>query len=367
MFGNFFGTSESLLAVDIGATSVKLVELALEDGDKPELVNLAVAPLPAEAFSNNDIAKPELIAEQIGALLEANGIEGKRVVTVVPAPSVFTKRIKMAKMPLADLAEAVQMEAGNFIPHNLEAVKLDFQVTGAFGKNQLDVLVVAVKNEVIDTLVDTISLAGLETVIVDVDYFALHNIFEHSYPELMKKTVALVNVGHRYSAISICRDQESMFTGDIGVGGRIVSEMLVQEGGVPADKVEETKRALLRGQVTGADPELVTQTVRNAVESMAAEYNRQLSFFWNASGADDGIEQILLAGGGATTPGLAEAIKSQTGIECATVEPFRQIDCGEGFDEAHLREIGPQVAVGVGLALRMPGDKAEEHAELEEA
>lgn len=357
MFKKLFGGSEQLLAIDIGATSVKIAEIE-QGGEKPRLVNLASAPLAPGTVSSTAIENTELVAEVIGGLLEANNIEDRRVVTCVPGPSVFTKRIKMPKSNESELAASVQLEAANFIPHNLEAVHLDFQVMRPFGKNQLEVLVVAVKNEVLENYMEAITLAGLEVAVLDVDYFALQNIFEHSYPELLPKTVACVNLGHRFSSISVCRGGESLFTGDISAGGRLVEESLATQLSLSPDQVA----AVLsnpRQATAGIDAAALQNTLSGVAEELAVDLNRQLSFFWNASGADEGIDQIMIAGGVARLPGLVESVATHTGIAVDVIDPLVRIESGEDFDAAHLSELGPRAAVVLGLALREPGDKGD--------
>jgi type IV pilus assembly protein PilM len=109
---------------------------------------------------------------------------------------------------------------------------------------------------------------------------------------------------------------------------------------VPADKQEAVQAALAK-----------------AVDSLASDCNRQLSFFWNASGAEDGIEAIYLSGGASRTAGLAEKIAEKTGIECIVLDPFRNIELSSDIDPAYTKELGPGMAVSVGLALREQGDK----------
>ncbi len=361
MFKRLFGRSESLLAIDIGATSIKLAELEL-GGASPRLLSVAVSPLPPGVISNNVIENTEIVAEQIGAMLEANNIEDKRVVTCVPGPSVFTKRIKMPKSSESELAAAIQLEAGNFIPHSLDAVRLDYQVMRAFGKNQVEVLVVAVKDEILDNYVEAIALAGLEVAVVEVDYFALQNIFELSYPELVSKTVACVNLGRRFSSITVCRDGESLFTGDISAGGRVFDEALASQLSLSPEQIEAFRLVEGNKAPPGIDQQALDGAISGVVEELAVELNRQLSFFWNASGADEGIDQIFLSGGVTKLNGLVESVKIHTGIGVEILDPFRHIEAGDDFDRDHLAEIGPAVTVALGMALREPGDKGESDA-----
>ena len=352
-FRNLFKKKEYLLSIDIGSTGIKLIELDCS-GEKPKLLNIGISPLTEDIFSNNVIVKAEKVAEQLSALLESNKVGDKRVVTAMPGPSVFTKKIKMQRMDPSELASNVHLEAGNFIPHNVDAVKLDYHILGESGKNQLDILVAAVKDEIIDSFVNTLALAGLQTAVVDVDHFALQNMFEMGYPEEREKTVALINMGARYSSINILRNGESLFTGDIPVGGKLFTDSLVQELGIKADAAEKIKH----GQtVSDVDPVHAKEIVDKNVEYVASEFNRQLSFFWNASGAEEGIDKIMLCGGGSLVAGVLEELAEKTGIECVRADPLKGIEVGEGFDEAYLAEISPLMGVSVGMAIRQPGDR----------
>lgn len=352
--------SESLISIDIGSTAIKMLELDTS-GPRPKLVNIGVSPVAGEIFANNTITKGEKIAEQISALLEANSVGDKRVCTAVPGPAVFTKKIKMPKLDAAELATTVQFEAGNFIPHNIDAVRLDYHVIGEAGKNQLDVLVVAVKNEILDSFLETFSYAGLEVAVADVDCFALQNMFELGYPEMATKTVALVNIGARYSSINICKNGQSLFTGDVAVGGKLFTDAIVEVMGVPVDQAEALKRKQKPAGSSTAQNDAIAGAVQDIldrnIEYVASELNRQLSFFWNASGAEEQIDSIMLTGGGSLIPGLADELSEKTGINTQLIDPLRGIEKGEGFDAAYLQEIAPTMSVAVGMGIRQPGDK----------
>ena len=356
---DFFSKAEALLAVDIGSSGVKMLELDLA-GDKPRLVTLGFAPLAEEVFSNNLLGRPEPVAERLTQLLESNAVGDKRVVTAMPGPGVFTKRVTMPAAAPNELRSNIQFEAGSFIPHNIEEVRLDYHVIGSAGKGKIDVLVVAVKNEVIDSFSGCLSLCGLEAAVVDVDYYALQNMFELSYPEFVSGTTALVNIGARYSSINICRGGQSLFTGDITVGGKVFTEAIAQETGVALADAENVKRAFSKGQTTD---EQVKEIIDRTVEQVASELNRQLSFFWNASGAEDGIERIMVTGGGALVPGLVEELREKTGVDCVVIDPFRGIEMGEEVDQQYLKELAPLMSICVGMGIRQPGDK--ETPELE--
>lgn len=350
---DLFKRGEDLLSIDIGASGVKVIELE-RAGSKPRLLNVGVAPLAGEVFSGNAIAKPDRVAEQISFLIESNEIDPKRVATAVPAPSVFTKRIKMPRVGLSELSANVRLEAGNFIPHNVDQVRLDFHVLGESGKNQLDVLVAAVKNEVTDSYLDCMAMAGLEVAVLDVDFFALQNVFEINYPELVDDTVAIINVGARYSSINICRGGNPVFTGDISVGGKLFTEAISQELGVSVEEAELLKR---KPEKDKDQSDRVRDILDRNLEYAAGEFNRSLSFYWNAAGSSEAIARILMTGGGSVVEGLVDELAEKTGLVCELLDPLREIDLGDSFDEEYVKDVAPLIGIGVGMGIREPGDR----------
>ncbi|MCO6429284.1 MAG: type IV pilus assembly protein PilM [Deltaproteobacteria bacterium] len=348
-----FKKKENFLAIDIGSSSVKLIELDRRSGT-PKLVNLAMAPLTADCFANNSISQTEKVSQQIHAILEANSIPAHRVVTAMPGPGVFTKRIKMQLMEMSELSSYIQMEASNFIPHSVDAVRLDYHVSSEIEHDQMDVLVVAVKNEVVDSFIESLSLCGLETAVVDVDYFALQNMFEMSYPEEVSKTIALINIGSRYCSINICCNGESLFTGDLALGGKAITDALAEELNLSIDEAEKLKR---KKDLDKPEFDAAREIIARNVDYMASELNRQLSFFWSATGSEGGIEKIYLAGGASLTSGLDKDLAAKTEIPCEVMDCFRGLDCGDTFDQNYLKEIAPFMSIGVGMATRQPGDR----------
>ncbi|MCB0343555.1 MAG: type IV pilus assembly protein PilM [Bdellovibrionales bacterium] len=350
LFGG--GRVEDLVSIDIGSANIKLMEIEYS-GDSVNLKNAAVAPSPAGAIKNNVIVRPDEVANAIRALVEANGISAKHVVTALPGPAVFSKKINLNRMSEKELRQNIQFEAGNYIPHKLNAVHLDYQVLSSTDTS-MEILLVAVKNEIIESFIQTIELAGLVLEIADVDSFALENMFELDYPEDEELTVALVNVGSRYSSINILSRGVSLFTGDVSVGGRLYTDALCETLDL---KPPDAEKAKMGDIPEGMDENLIAETIDRTTEHVTAELHRQLGFFWTAAATDKPIEKIYLCGGGSQLPGLLEELSAKTGIPVELVDTFRKVNCVQSFDKEYLKEIGPSMSVSVGLALRRDGDK----------
>jgi len=345
---------EQFLAIDIGSSSIKVLELDISNPQSPVLKSASIAPLPAGAVNNNAVAKPEIVSNTLKTLLEANDIKSKKVAFALPGPAVFTKKVSLSDQKLAGMLENIHFEAANYIPHKIEAVHLDYQILPGSNPGSSDLVLVAVKNEIILSFVDALEQAGLEPAIADVDYFAVENAFEVNHPELRLKTVALVDVGSRYSGVNIVQNGKSLFTGDIGVGGRLYTDALCESLNMQVKQAEDSKSGKIPD---GFDRALVTESIERTTEHVTSEIHRQLGFFWNAANTDKPLEAIYLSGGGSLTAGFDEELKSKTGIPVERVESFRNIDTKAGFDPEYLEEIEPQMITCVGLGLRQFGDK----------
>jgi type IV pilus assembly protein PilM len=350
---SFLRKNEPLISIDIGSTSIKCLEFDIRSKN-PKLLNIAMAPIGADVFAGYSISNTQKVADQIKNILDANAISSKRVVTAMPSPGVFSKKITIDKIDSSEIPSYMEMEAQNIVPHSIDAVRMDYHVLGDSENGQMDILVVAVKNEVVDSYLETFELCGLQVAVVDVDYFALQNMYEINYPELTDKTVALINVGARYSSINICRNGSSIFTGDMAVGGKSLTETLIEEAGLPAEDAEKIKR---KADLNSPELESVKTIVNNSIDGLASEFNRQLSLFWNASGSEGAIDKIFISGGGAQLTGLPDIIKSKTNVECEMIDPLKNIEHDETFDDEYLKSISPFIGVVVGLGIRQAGDK----------
>lgn len=340
---------ESLLGVDIGVSTIKVMELE-GDGEKRRLRAMGCEPTPPNAITNNTIVDEEAVSEAIKAVVEKSGIAAKKAAFSIPGPSVFSKRIHVGARNRRELDENILFEAANYIPHTIDAVDLDYQVLRAV-PGGVEVLLVAVKNEIVASYLRTLKKAGLEPVIADIDYFALENMFAANYPEEIAKTVALIDVGARSSSISIVQGGLSLFAGDVNVGGRLYTDALCDRCSLTPERAEAIKcgradaEALLQ-----AGPVLATTT-----EFLLSELHRQLGFFWSAAGTEKPIEEIFLCGGASQSQGLQAGLAARTGLRCRSLECLRSVeeDSCQGVEPTLL----PSLAISMGLASRRIGDK----------
>jgi len=350
---NPFRRQAGFLVLDIGSSSVKLAEVQHGPGG-PRITALDMAPLPPTVVQSNVVQDEGPVVAAITALIARHGIQARQVVTAVPGPAVMVKKVILPATAAEAVEAAVLAEAGHLIPDSLDNVNLDYQVTDWIeAGNKMEVVVVAVKKEIINSYTFAIRAANLEPVVVDVDYFALENMFELNYDPPNGAPVALVNIGARYSSINILKDGRSTFTGDVPVGGAEYTDALARQLGVAPADAEALKQGRAAG---GADPAAAEPVLASVTELIVEEIQRALSFFWTAA-TDEPLGAIVLSGGSARMPGLSAELKQRLDCPVEVADPFRRVTVDRRVDRGVIEASGPALAVAVGLATRQPGDK----------
>lgn len=347
------GGEKNYLSLDIGSSSVKILEVRGR-GNAMRILNAAIAPLPPNAVQSNAVQDTASVTRAIRSLIEAHHIKATQVIAAVPGPAVIIKRATFPAQDPGALEETILFEAGNFIPESLENVNLDYQILdSAPDANDVAVLLVAVRKDVLNGYVIAANDAGLVPIVVDVDYFALENMFEANYTPGPEEVIALINVGARYSSINIMKGERSAFTGDVPVGGRQFTDLLTQGLGVSYERAEEIK---ITGATAGSEQDEVDRIIATASEQLLDEVQRTLSFFWTGS-TEEHISTVYLSGGSAPLPGLASAMSERLQVPVEISDPFRLLTIGRHVDEQFIRQHASELAVCVGLATRRPGDK----------
>jgi len=333
---------------------MKLVELKEKKGEF-WLQRLGVEPLSPEAIVDGSIMDSSLVVDAIHRLNEATGVKLQDYATSLSGHSVIVKRIQIPAMAAEDLAEQIRWEAEQYIPFDINDVRLDYVALdeGEPGQENMGVLLVAVKRDKVNDYVSVISQAGKTPVLVDVDAFAVQNAYEVNYELDPTKVVALVNIGASVANINILVRGETSFWRDISAGGNQFSEALQREFNLSFEQAERLKRGQAVDRYQPSDARSVLDTVS---EELASEIQKTFDFF-AATSSEGPVDEILLSGGCALTPNLQQVLRERFGVPTELMDPLRRIHYREGdFDREWLRSISPMLAVSVGLAIRKQGD-----------
>ena len=296
------------------------------------------------------------IVDTIRDLISTCKVKTKDVVTSVSGHSVIVKKITLPFMTQAELEESIQWEAERYIPFDINDVNIDFQIFGSSSENPevMDVILVAAKKDIINDYVSILMEAGLNPVIIDIDAFALENMLGINYDLEREEVVAIANVGASITNINIIKNNTSAFTRDIFKGGNQITEEIQRQLHIDFEEAEKIK---VGSKVDITSQPVIQSVIKEASESLAIEIGNSLDFF-QSSTTYEKIGKLFLSGGGSKIKDFDIVLQQQIGIPVEIINPFKKIEYSEkNFDMEYLREIGPIMAVGVGLASRKVGDR----------
>jgi type IV pilus assembly protein PilM len=342
--------NKNLVGLDIGSSSVKAVELQGKPGSLV-LTSLAHEPLQPDSVVDGQIMELNSVSQSIANVFQANQIKTTRVAAGVSGSSVIVKNIIVPPMTDEELEESIDWHAEEHIPFDIADVSLDYQVVGAT-PDSLHVLMAACKRDSIANIKQAIQLAGKQPAVIDVDAFALQNCYEVNYEPHESQTVALLNIGASTMNINIVRGTRSVFTRDVSVGGNQYTSLLQKELGLTFEQAEQVKKT---GQLpAGSDGRDLPEVLETISDILALEIQKTFDFYRATSDEGEGaVQRILVSGGGSKLPGLADFLSGRFDLPVEHFDPFRRIKIdARRYDPEYLKEVVPEMAVAVGLALR---------------
>ena len=351
-----FSRAKGVVGLDIGSSAVKMAELKEKKGDF-QLQKIGIEPLSPEAIVDGSIMDSSLVVDAIHRLNAQAKVKSSNFATSLSGHSVIIKKIQVPAMSLEELAESIRWEAEQYIPFDINDVRLDYVVldeeAGLGDGGQMDVLLVAVKKDKVNDYMSVISQAGKTPALVDVDAFAVQNCYEVNYELDPLKVVALVNMGATVTNINILARGQSVFWRDISFGGNQFTESLQREYNLSFDQAEQLKR----GQDVGAhSAEEARQVLATVSADMASEIQKTFDFF-AATSSEGPVDELVVSGGCALTPNLLQVLRERFGVPVEPMDPFRRVHFKESdFDVDWLRSVAPRLAVTIGLAIRKIGE-----------
>lgn len=346
-----FGKKKSVAGLDVGSSSVKVVEL---DGktNNLNLVNLGFENLPDDSVIDGQIMELNEVSEVIQNVCSDHKIKSNQVVTGVSGHSVIIKNIVLPPMSQEELEESIDWHAEEHIPYDLSDVSLDYHVTSE-DEDATNVMIAACKKERLDNIKQAIQLAGKSPLVIDVDTFALQNCYELNYQPDDSQVVTLLNIGASTMNVNIVQGTRSLFTRDITVGGSQFTDILQKSLGYSFDQAEAVKRGVAEA-MEDVDEKAIEPLMNNVTEMVTMEIQKTFDFY-RATAEDDelSVDKILISGGGSKLVGLSEDLATRLEVPVEVLDPFRQIKVDtRKFDPDYLSEIMPEMAVAVGLAIR---------------
>lgn len=349
-----FGKKDHLIGLDIGSRSIKAAEI-VETKRGSALRNFGIIDIAHGAIEEGTINDPETVAESLQQLLKSCGIKENNVAVSIGGYSVIVKKIVVQTMAEEQLQETIHFEAEQYIPFDISDVNLDFQILGENESNpgQMGVFLVAAKKDMINDYINLINLAGLNPCIVDVEAFALQNIFEANY-DLQSENVALIDIGASKTSLNILKNNSSVFMRDVSLGCVQINQKIISLIDCSYEKAEQYKLGSGGDDISSDDLKGIISAV---VTDWCTEIRRALDFFYSTY-PDDKVSRIYLSGGGSNIAEFRNLLASEASAQVEMINPFRNLKVEDkNFDMEFINQIAPQAAISAGLALRKVDDK----------
>ncbi|MCW1929935.1 MAG: pilus assembly protein PilM [Candidatus Kerfeldbacteria bacterium] len=374
---SLFGSHESYLGIDIGNSAIKVVECENFKG-KPKLLTYGYVEQSSDMLTSNTQEAKDAIVKALIKLQEAAKTSSRNAVAALPSYTVFTSIIRLPEMPKKELVAAVQWEAKKFVPMPLEEMVLDWkilpehEVTTAFAANRnstpvtmmpqvaqqqqqtakiegenkkyLKILLTAAPKDLVARYVEIFQAAKLNLISLETESFAL----ERSLIGRDKSAIMLIDIGSVATTISVVVDAVPLINRSIDTGGYTITKVIASSLNIDLDRAEQFKRdfGLMQG---GAAAGQIPQRIEILMQSIINEVRYVLNLYH--SQGNGMIEKIILSGGSAWLPNIPQYFSQVLNTKVFIGDPWARMMYPVELKPV-LQQIGPRLAVSIGLAMR---------------
>ncbi len=349
-----FGSKE-IIGLDIGSSGIKLAHIKAAGTDY-KVKRFGVFPLPPDAIVDGAIMDHASVIEGIKTALRELKVREKDVATSLSGHSVIIKKVVLPTTTAEELEESIQWEVEQYIPFDIKDVKIDFQVIGPLKEDptKMDVLLVAVKSDLVNDYISVVKDAGLSPSIVDIDSIAAGNAFEHCHPVSDEQVPMVINVGASFMNINILHSGVPLFTRDVPMGGGMFTSEIQKQLAVSFETAEDLK---VGAKDAGDKAEKLSEIMKTVSNILATEAQRSYNFF-SATYPDRIVTKVYLTGGAAKSLFLKEMFAEKIGVEVEYFDPFEGLVLDEhSVDAEVVSQYNTAATVAVGLALRNLEDR----------
>lgn len=339
----------SLVGVDIGSSSVKLVALKNQSGQF-SLQGYAIIPIPPGAVIDGNVQDVAQVSDAVERAARVASGDLGGVVVAVPSSAVITKRIEISgAFSELELEDQVKVEADQFIPYPLDEVAIDFEVVGPCAHNAdlNEILVVACRRDDVELREDAINSSGLRCVVVDVDTYAVERAYTMLDQESREEgeLVGVVDVGAATLTLNVFRDGAIVYSREQAFGGSELTNSVHQYTGMPIAEVDQKLRM---DELPSDVKQMFVEPFRSTV---AQQVSRALQFFYS-SGVHSELRCLYLVGGSAAIEGLEQQVQQEIGVSTFMGNPFERMTVNAKINRHRLAAEAPALVKACGLAMR---------------
>lgn len=345
--GLFF-SNESCLGIDIGSSSIKIVELKNEGG-KVKLLTYGFS----ESFNDLDQSSPKEISAIINKICKEAGVTSRKAISALPTFSVFSSIINLSGVGKKDLPSAINWEAKKVIPLPLEEMILDWkkivdigegETVRPDGKGNTKILLTGAPRTLVKKYIEIFKNAQINLLSLETETFAL----VRSLLGNDKSTVMIVEIGAKTSSFNIIDQNIPILNRSIDIGGWTITKAISNNLNIGLERAEQFKYDLGISSIDAAD-NTIPKTILESISPIINEIKYALNLFQNKG--DRKVDKIILGGGSALLINFTSYLSKILNITVLAGDPWAKVSCPLDLKPL-LDEVAPRMSIAVGLALR---------------
>src|SRR5882724_3845920 len=346
--------TKSFLTVDFGAGSLKLAEFEVNEAGGLRLKQYSITPLGAEGAQ--ETAREGVVLKALQAVLTEKGIKAKTVNVCAPGFHVFSKFVKLPPVDAGKVTQIIEYEARSNVPFPLEEVVWDYQILGSAPSGELEVLLVAIKADIVEGLFRVTEAAGLHLQLTDVSPAALCNAFRYNYGDLEDCTM-LLDIGAKTSNL-LFFEKGKVFSRSINLGANSITQDFANESKLKFDAAEKIKIEEGFVSLGGAyeEPEnphqaAISKIARQFMTRLHIQVNQTMQFYRGQQGGS-APARLFLSGGASIMPYTAQFFAEKLNVPVEYFNPFRNVQIDPEINLEELARVAHSLGEVVGLGLR---------------
>ena len=346
--------TKSFLTVDFGAGSLKLAEFEINEAGGLRLTNFAIKPLGPEG--SQEATREKIILSALQEAIAEKGIKSKNVNVCAPGFHVFSKFVKLPPVDASKVGQIIQYEAQQNVPFPLSEVVWDYQILGSAAGGELEVLLVAIKSEIVEGLFRVAAQAKLKLQLCDASPAALCNAFRFNYGELEDCTM-LLDIGAKTSNL-LFFEKGKVFSRSINLGANAITQDFANEAKLKFEDAEKIKIAEGFVSLGGAYEEpdnphqaAISKIARQFMTKLHIQVNQTLQFYRGQQGGT-APQRLFLSGGAGIMPYTAQFFAEKLNIPVEYFNPFRNVQIDPAVNLEDLSRVAHGLGEVVGLGLR---------------
>lgn len=338
----------NIVGLDVGQNGIKVVSIDKDAAGKLSLSLIGETKSP-QMDGNTDGSKDKYfkeLSQSLKTLILDLKIKGKQVVVNLPENEVVSRLVRLPPLKDSEIMDALKFEAETFVPYPLDKVSIDYEVVEKDDAGRITVFVIAAKNDLISEYVKMFKSLGMELIAIESSSVAYRRMIRSGV--ISVERVIVLDIGEKYSDILNINKGNVYFSRSLPVGGESITRAISLGLGLDMPSAEEYKKAY---GIKAEELEGKIRTVALPVfNSIADEVRKAMTLFSEDTGKT--IELLVLVGGGAVLPGMAEELTKVLGVEVQVAQPFVKIETNKIQAPFNLATEGSRFSLAVGLSLR---------------